>query len=277
MPLTIVPGPLPEDGARVNFEQMLTAFVRGTTITGFGHENFAGGSAAVVYSATEAPATSARFPGLLWYQRGTGALHSWTIIPQPSALFSPSVSTTATHGLWLRISDGRDMLVRQRFTAAVGDALFVNTAISEWKAIPSNESPPRYTLVMAATAHTGGSLGGGEQFVFCHNPHLCPDPRLICTTAVTGGQYHAARAFGYVNAWCVGLAAEATDPIHYTQRPGDVFHQGVGRGCTSWSENLISLGFVVDSGSSGLRALRKIFKNATISNLPHLGGLSANP
>jgi hypothetical protein len=269
----IVPGNLPPDQTRIKFAEVLAEFVRTTEVTDFADENFISNTAATVVTMSEAPATSSRYRGMLWFKRGEGALYTWVVVPQPSAFFAPSVTSSGTEALWVRISDGRDQIVRQRFTAASGDILFANTTISEWKAVVSNDTPPRYTLVMAATAITGGSLGG----LFCRNPFMVPDPRLVSQVAAVDGQYHAARAFGYVNAFAKGPGAEGTDPIHFTQRPGDSFHEGFGRGCTSWSENLISLGFIVDSANSGVRTLRKIFKYPTLTNLPHLAGLNPDP
>ena len=55
MDLDITPGPLPDDGTRLNVQQDLDAFLEGTEIVAFNLENFTDAGVAFVISATEPP------------------------------------------------------------------------------------------------------------------------------------------------------------------------------------------------------------------------------
>lgn len=111
MSLNIVPGPIAQDGTRLNVQQDLTAFVEGTTFDNFGLEHFRDAAVAFVVSATEPPATNTWSRALSWFKRGEGVLyHLLMFTPQAGPL------SGVTQAKWIAASGSRkEILVEARF------------------------------------------------------------------------------------------------------------------------------------------------------------------
>lgn len=75
MGLKISQGPLANDGQRFNPEADLAAFVSGTRLFDFGHENFADSGVSFIISQTDAPASASVNRGLTWFRRGEGTTY----------------------------------------------------------------------------------------------------------------------------------------------------------------------------------------------------------
>jgi hypothetical protein len=110
--IKVTPGPLPDDGTRIKVDPTLDAFVNGTTLENFGPEDFAGASEiSFMVSATDAPATDARIPNMLWFRRGEGVTYTWDL----------------QVGLWLAMSNRKEMAVRlQGGPAKLGSVVWMD-------------------------------------------------------------------------------------------------------------------------------------------------------
>jgi len=105
MAWTVSHGPLPSDGASVDPAVDLEAWIAGTQVFGLDYASFRGGTLQFVYSMSEAPATSARFPSMLWFKRGEGRLY----IADQNNLPSGASSAEARVRNWISISDRKDI------------------------------------------------------------------------------------------------------------------------------------------------------------------------
>lgn len=88
MALTITQGPLPSDGESVDPSTFLEAWINGTVIDDLDASNFdtTEGGISFVVSQTDAPASSARTPGMFWFERGAGRMWIWDRLDGTSQL-----------------------------------------------------------------------------------------------------------------------------------------------------------------------------------------------
>lgn len=118
MALIVVPGPLPDDGTRIHVDRTLDAFINGTNVRNFGPNEFAGNEDVnFVVSQTDAPATSMRSIGMLWFKRGEGVLYFWD-----------AQNASESIAEWVALSNRKEMVVRvQSGPTKVGSVLWLDT------------------------------------------------------------------------------------------------------------------------------------------------------
>jgi hypothetical protein len=121
MTLIIDPGPLPDDGTRINVDRELDRFINNTNVRNFGPEQFANNQDVnFVVSQTDAPATGARTPGsTLWFKRGEGVMYLWD-----AQQASESIAQ------WVAISNRKEMVVHlQSGPALKGSVVWLDTGV----------------------------------------------------------------------------------------------------------------------------------------------------
>lgn len=106
MALTIIPRWVPKDGPGFRAERDLKRFVESVEISGLGASNF-GTDLNFVTSQTLEPSGATR--GTLWFRRGDGRLYIYDKDFYGSHSYDSSYSGT---GLWVALSDRKDLLVR---------------------------------------------------------------------------------------------------------------------------------------------------------------------
>ncbi len=118
MALQITPGPLPEDGVRIKVDTILDAFINNTDARNFGANQFANNQDVnFVVSQTDAPATSIRTAGMLWFARGEGVLYFWDAQQASESL-----------ALWVAASNRKEMVVRvQSGPTKLGSVVWLDT------------------------------------------------------------------------------------------------------------------------------------------------------
>lgn len=112
--MDVSPGPIPKDGEGINPEVDLEAMVNQTSISNLEKEQFVNTWAPFIVAATDAPASSTRVPGLLWYKQGEGRLYMWNT--QLPIVSSGSVGTWFLEGEsgaeWQCVSDRKEIYCR---------------------------------------------------------------------------------------------------------------------------------------------------------------------
>jgi hypothetical protein len=102
MALIVDPGPLPDDGTRINVDRELDAFINGTKVRNFGVNEFSSNEAVhFVASQTDAPATSTRTAGMLWFKRGEGTMFFWD-----------AQNASESLAAWVACSNRKELVVR---------------------------------------------------------------------------------------------------------------------------------------------------------------------
>jgi len=148
MSLNISPGPLPANNTRIKVAEVLTAFVNGTTITGFGLGDFADADFAMVYSNTDAP-TDMLKNGILWFERGKGRMNQYLV-----RLEAADESNTTSEALWVKIADGRELVVRNLSSLPINsEPLWWSTDFSEYRTI-IHPGGTAFSPVMDTTSDT---------------------------------------------------------------------------------------------------------------------------
>lgn len=222
MTIEITPGPLPDDGTRINIESVLSAFVSGTQIVNFGVDDFSGGDINFVVSATDPPATDSRTRATLWYKRGEGRLYKWEIFPFPTG------TSGTTDGAWLAMSDRRDVLVKQVRTVEVGDLLTIAHDADTFKMELAQDG--RWTALMQAT--------GSTDIV-----HLL-DPFYVALT--TDPTYAPAVEWGFCTAKITGTG-QLVYAMRSTDSPTNVL---LATGPSGWTNSTTVVGILSESGAS---------------------------
>lgn len=122
MAIIVTPGPLPSDGTRLDVDVVLAAYVNGTTIRNFGPAEFQGSrDINFVISQTDAPATSTRGPGMLWFKRGEGVLYFWD-----------AQNASESIAQWVAISNRKEVVVHlQSGPAADGSLVWLDTGAGQ--------------------------------------------------------------------------------------------------------------------------------------------------
>jgi hypothetical protein len=122
MALEVVPGPLPEDGTRINVDRDLDRFINNTNVQNFGPEEFAQNEQInFVVSATSVPATDIRTPGMLWFKRGTGILYKWDAAQADDGI-----------ALWVAQSVRKEMVVKmQSGPAKLGSMVWLDRGTAQ--------------------------------------------------------------------------------------------------------------------------------------------------
>lgn len=257
MALRITPGPLPPNNTRIDIDRVLTAFIQGTTITSFPRESFDSDQVTFVISQTDAPATSTRTRGTLWFSRGEGKLKKWQILPTPEVSFL-GVTEQATvqpgEGRWVSISDRRERVVHYNGGVDAGDWLRMTTRVTEWKVLPNTNGT--YTLSMMATMPSSLRPIAETHIV---------DPISVAQTDGSDGHFQVAPEFGFVPANVTGgLAGE---PCYL----GDFGNNAQARAShlsAATTTNAI-VGFVSQSDASTSARVAVVFLKPSISNLVH--------
>ncbi len=218
MPLKINPGPLPNDGSRINVDDVFTAFVNGTNVFDFGLENFTDSGVGFMVSSTDAPATSARTRSLIWFKRGEGILYHWHV-------FTPTSGPTSgvTNGRFLAGSGSRkDMVVEAAFPVDKGDPVFIDSSASEfhYRIMAHDFMMPRVSGDRW-TSHTDVTLtsdAGASILGFWHERHR--DPCFVALESAVGYSGHQ-----YIPVCEVGYCLGAVD-TDYTGPSKLIFRQG---------------------------------------------------
>lgn len=122
MTVEIIPGPVPADGTRINANNVLTSFVQGTRLTNFGPANFVNSQGInFLVSATNAPETSTRSAGMLWFRRGEGVLYFWDAKQAGESI-----------ALWVATSNRKECVVRvQSGPASLGSVLWMDSGAGQ--------------------------------------------------------------------------------------------------------------------------------------------------
>jgi hypothetical protein len=112
--MDVSPGPIPKDGEGITPDVDLPAMVNGTSISNLEKEQFVNTWAPFVVSATDAPASAVRTPGMIWFKQGEGRFYMWnTQLPIVSAgnagVFFLEGETGAA---WQCISDRKEIYCR---------------------------------------------------------------------------------------------------------------------------------------------------------------------
>lgn len=107
MTLSVVQGPLPQNGQTVDPSSFLSSWISNTYVYGLGAGAFKGGSLTFIYSQTDAPPLQDRMRGTLWYARGEGRLYLWDQNNSPSGVSSAAANVVN----WLSLSDRKDIWV----------------------------------------------------------------------------------------------------------------------------------------------------------------------
>lgn len=259
MALTIVPGPLPADGTRIQIANTLNAFVSGTEITQFDTEEFQGGEIGFVTSATLPPATDFRSRGDLWFKRGEGKLYLWVLTPPASADFAPSTTTGISEGTWVSISDRKEQLVKFETPGLEGNILQMDTILNDWKHEMSSELVPRWTMRVIAR-------DPGDTFL---NRAWIVDPVFVAQSEAQELNYRAVVDVGFTPALVRGGVAPDGEPTFGMMNA--LLENNVLTATTysSWASNSTRAGFVVGSAASSAEATREVFVMASLTNLVH--------
>lgn len=274
MALIVTPGPLPADGERAKIDDFLTSFVQGTTFTNFGAAEFSDAPIGFMISQTDAPATSVRGRGTVWFARGEGVLYKWTPEPVKSNLFSPSeAGVNTSEAQWVAISNRKEAMVKCRWGWAADEVIRMNTANSEWKFEISErvDDEPRHTLVMASTAGTDGGLNLGFAFdeARFQGHHMHIDPTMIATKAAVDGSYEVVVECGFTRCLVEGPGANDADhpsPLYHFGH-GDPHYRLKSTGATAWTNVAAVLAFCCESAASSREQSLDIFKPATSTNM----------
>lgn len=274
MPIKITPGPLPEDGTRIQVQSTMLAFVGGTTITGFGIGNFPVDSTVnFIITTTEPPASETRHRGTVWFERGSGALWNWHPVLLPTGVTTGSAPTDFR---WVQVGGKkRSQVAFVNRPALQGELLGILSEISggltaipagsvtdsKFKTIRSIED--QHTLVFSSTNPNSSQMG--RNFVI--------DPITVAESNLTAGsEYVSVVEWGYVDALCFGSGKYASvyggaAPTGQSEGSSQLYAQ-----CTSFSaagDLCTIMGFLVGStATDGLRTA-EIFKKPSLPNLVH--------
>lgn len=122
MALVVVPGPVPDDGTRINVDRDLDNFINNTVVRNFGPAQFVGNEDVnFVVSSTEPPATSTRTTPVLWFKRGEGVLYFWDAQQASESLAE-----------WVAISNRKEMVVRiQSGPTKLGSVVWLDTGAGQ--------------------------------------------------------------------------------------------------------------------------------------------------
>jgi hypothetical protein len=101
MALSIVPGPIPDDGTRIDPEVTLKAFVQGTSIAGFSAASFGESEIGFIYAASNPPASATRTKATRWFRRGEGVTYKWDVWAESGV----------TYGDWVAVSNRKEAIV----------------------------------------------------------------------------------------------------------------------------------------------------------------------
>lgn len=168
---TIIHGPLPNDGDSVDPSVFLEAWINGSVLTDLTSTEFgsskgtegvpAEGQTGFIVSQTDPPATSVRFAGLFWFERGAGRLQMWDDLDQPSQLTSASGASFPEiwhNGAdWLSMSERRELWVLSKEPISQGAMCFLVTNSRTFHVI-STYSGSNYTFAHPTEFGTGNRM-----------------------------------------------------------------------------------------------------------------------
>ena len=275
MALIITPGPVPADSSRIAVEEVMTAFIQGTSITNFGPDEFEGEPVDFITSSTDPPATSSRGRGTVWFARGTGRLYKWAIEPVQSEFFAPSEagSNTGSEGHWVAISDRREMLVTARWNVGANERVNISAATSEWRYEISKDisGEPRYTPIVASTAGTDGAAEGGFGFnnaVFLGMHHFV-DPFYVAESGIVSAEYGVVVDCGYADVkiqgpGCNGPGGRPQLAMH--RQDGDPHYALSSENSSAMTTTSAVLGAVCQSAPSNAEQVLLTLLHATSTN-----------
>lgn len=207
MALKISPGPLAEDGSRINVAAVLEAFVEGTVISNIDASGLAGGDAALVITQTDAPATDSRTRATLWFARGEGALYKWTGIPTPTAIsdsinLHKLINWPISEFRWVQLSGTKREYLQHHNSERTSEFYVMQptTRLTEPRHVRSDDNQYMFTL----QGNRGQASSLGNNFVM--------DPVMVAPTdlGVPTGSVEAYVDFGFVRALSRG---PNTDPF----------------------------------------------------------------
>lgn len=147
--LTVIHGPLPQDGDVIHPDVDLESWISQSEIFGLSLGAFVDtplNSRAFVFAGTEPPPTQDRIPGVLWFKRGEGRLYKWDRPDSPSTLTYADVN-------WVSISDRRDYFFRAAHAITAGQYLQFMESPSE-------------TQMLATMTEQGAFVKYGARWIF---------------------------------------------------------------------------------------------------------------
>lgn len=275
MALIISPGVPPEDNARIQIENDLSSFIRGTDITNFGAAEFAGEPIDFVSAATDPPATDIRSRGTLWFARGEGVLYKWTPEPIRSELFAPSeAGTNVSQFQWVAMSERKEAMVRCRLGWGAYELIRPNTAASEWKMEPA-QGEERYTVVCCSTANTDGVASTGFDFadtVHFHHASFV-GPGYITTETNADGEYGVVVEAGFCTGLVQGPGPGGTEPMlafHFTD--GDPHTVLKASNSSAMTNSAVVLGCIAQSAPSAASQQLQVLFYASCTNMSKASG-----
>jgi hypothetical protein len=119
MAIVVNPGPLPDDGSRINVDSVLDNFINNTNVNNFGPDEFVGNEDInFVVAQTDEPTSNVP---LLWFKRGEGVLY-----------FRDAQSSGESIAEWVAMSNRKELVVRvQSGPAALGSVLWLDTGAGQ--------------------------------------------------------------------------------------------------------------------------------------------------
>lgn len=195
-----VPGPLPEDGARIHVQDVMDRFVGGTRVFDFNTENFNESSMTFLISASEAPPIERTVRGALWFERGAGILKQW--LPRPT--------DSGVTGAWIAASVRKEMLLQARHPVNPGEIIWSDPSPSEYKAHSSGSVEFLYSKWSGAE-HTFLSEGiytadsSATAAAHWEDMKLRPvPPFFVATETAQASNFFVATELGFVRAQYTG-------------------------------------------------------------------------
>lgn len=260
MALIVVPGPVPNDGTRINVDRDLDNFINNTVVRNFGPAEFVGNEDVnFVVSQTDAPATSTRTNGMLWFKRGEGVLYFWD-----SQQASESIAE------WVAISNRKEMVVRvQSGPTKLGSVVWMDTGAGQgaFTELYGVQVADRMVMKVQATESS-------DNFVLLRQlpvpPFFITKEAVAMTYAVTGysgvgdGVFKSVVQLGYYKAQVSGTGPGAG--IMQSSNPDDAYDL--------WTVSNEPLGFsncwgahVVGSGPPDSDGRTLVFLKGTPANV----------
>jgi hypothetical protein len=223
MAVVITPGTLnANDGDRIHVANVISEFVRTTTLTNFGAPELLGGSISVVISQSEAPNVAHR--AAIWFARGEGVLYKWTLNP-----------TGATGGQWVAMSTRREHLALIKGACLERSLVWPPGGISEFNSSIGRHN--RTTFAYAATEDSGHSRGS----------MLGPWGSVQVPTS--GGSFIPVVTMGYTRVRTAAMPALGNFGKNIGDALSDLAVYVPDPFSSSWSE--VGIGYLTESGASG--------------------------
>jgi hypothetical protein len=224
MAVVITPGTLnANDGDRIHVANVISAFVRTTTLTNFGAaELLEGASISVVISQSEAPSAAHR--AAIWFARGEGVLYKWTLNP-----------TGATGGQWVAMSTRREHLALIKGACLARSLVWPPGHVSEYNASIGRHN--RITFSYAATVNSGYSRAS----------MLGPWGSVAVPTS--GNSFIPVTTLGYTRIRTAAMPALGNFGKNRGDALSDLAVYVPDPFSSSWSE--VGVGYLTESGASG--------------------------